>query len=56
MVTIVDPHIKRDSDYFVHNEATLRNYYVKNADGGEYEGSCWPGFTSVYHLPDEVRL
>ncbi|KAM8938957.1 neutral alpha-glucosidase AB isoform 1-T1 [Pelodytes ibericus] len=43
MVTIVDPHIKVDSAYRIHNEIRSRNYYVKNKDGGDYEGWCWPG-------------
>ncbi|KAL0994088.1 hypothetical protein UPYG_G00117620 [Umbra pygmaea] len=43
MVTIVDPHIKVDSSYKIHNEIRSRGYYVKNKDGGDYEGWCWPG-------------
>lgn len=46
MVTISDPHIKRSDDYHVHREATDRGYYVKNAQGGVYEGHCWPGSSS----------
>jgi mannosyl-oligosaccharide alpha-1,3-glucosidase len=46
MVTIVDPHIKRDSGYSVHNEATDRGLYIKNKDGADYDGSCWPGSSS----------
>ena len=44
LVTIVDPHIKRDSGYYVHSEAAANGYYVKRADGhSDYEGHCWPG-------------
>ncbi|XP_065140489.2 neutral alpha-glucosidase AB isoform X2 [Paramisgurnus dabryanus] len=43
LVAIVDPHIKVDSGYKVHNEISSRNLYVKNKDGGDYEGWCWPG-------------
>ncbi|CAG0904585.1 unnamed protein product [Cyprideis torosa] len=44
MVTIVDPHIKRDSSYFLHNDATSKGLYVKQSDGvTDYEGWCWPG-------------
>ena len=43
MVTIIDPHIKKDDNYFVHKEATEKGYYVKNKDGADYEGWCWPG-------------
>ncbi|KAJ8338004.1 hypothetical protein SKAU_G00369700 [Synaphobranchus kaupii] len=37
------PHIKVDSGYKIHNEIRSRNFYVKNKDGGDYEGWCWPG-------------
>uniref|UniRef100_A0A4W4HD97 Glycoside hydrolase family 31 N-terminal domain-containing protein n=1 Tax=Electrophorus electricus TaxID=8005 RepID=A0A4W4HD97_ELEEL len=43
MVAIVDPHIKVDSGYKIHNEIRDKNFYVKNKDGGDYEGWCWPG-------------
>ena len=38
MVTIVDPHIKRDSNYFLHNDAENNDYYVKMKDGKVFEG------------------
>ncbi|XP_065129980.2 neutral alpha-glucosidase AB [Paramisgurnus dabryanus] len=43
MVTIVDPHIKVDSGYKIHNEITSKDFYTKSKDGGNYEGWCWPG-------------
>lgn len=43
LVAIVDPHIKVDSDYKIHSEIRSKNLYVKNKDGGDYEGWCWPG-------------
>ncbi|PWV01516.1 putative alpha glucosidase II subunit [Trypanosoma cruzi] len=47
LVTIKDPHVKRESGYFVHEEALKGNHYVKNADGTDaYEGKCWPGASS----------
>ncbi|KAJ7374235.1 hypothetical protein OS493_007312 [Desmophyllum pertusum] len=46
MVTIIDPHIKREGGYHIHEEATSLGYYVKNKDGGEYENWCWPGTSS----------
>ena len=33
MVTIVDPHIKRDDQFPVHKEATSKGYYIKTKDG-----------------------
>lgn len=38
MVIIIDPHIKREGGYFVHEDATNLGYYVKNKDGKDYEG------------------
>lgn len=46
LVTIIDPHIKRDTNYFLHNDAISGDYYVKNKDGDIYEGWCWPGSSS----------
>ena len=43
MVTIVDPHIKVDSSYKIHKEIRSKDFYIKNKDGGDYEGWCWPG-------------
>lgn len=43
---IIDPHIKRDESYFLHQECTALNYYVKNAEGTDFEGDCWPGPSS----------
>eukprot|EP00731_Ephydatia_muelleri_P027270 Em0019g143a len=53
MVTIVDPHIKRESGYHVHEEADANNYYIKKADGSlAYEGWCWPGTSSWVDFAD----
>lgn len=47
MVTIIDPHIKRDDKYYIHKEATAKGYYVKEKDGKkDYDGWCWPGSSS----------
>lgn len=43
---IIDPHIKRDGGYFFHNDCTDKGYYIKNKDGKDYEGWCWPGAAS----------
>ncbi|XP_077433473.1 neutral alpha-glucosidase AB isoform X2 [Vanacampus margaritifer] len=52
MVTIVDPHIKVDSGYKIHNEIKSQGFYTKNKDGGDYEGWCWPGSAGY---PDFTR-
>lgn len=38
MVTIVDPHIKRDSDYKIFKTAEDKGYYVKKPNGEDYDG------------------
>jgi mannosyl-oligosaccharide alpha-1,3-glucosidase len=47
MVVIIDPHLKRTSDYPVYKEASERGVLVKPKGGeGEYEGWCWSGSSS----------
>ncbi|KAF8435139.1 alpha-glucosidase [Boletus edulis BED1] len=47
MVVIVDPHLKRESDYSVYKMASDLAVLVKPKSGeGEYEGWCWPGSSS----------
>ena len=56
MVTIVDPHIKRDDSYYIHKEATEKGYYVKDATERDYDGWCWPGSSSYLDmLSPEIR-
>ncbi|KAK3411343.1 hypothetical protein EUGRSUZ_I00112 [Eucalyptus grandis] len=56
MVTIVDPHIKRDESYHIHKEASKNGYYVKDASGNDFEGWCWPGSSSyIDMLSPEIR-
>lgn len=38
LTVIIDPHIKRDSGYFFHNDCTDRSYYTKTREGKDYEG------------------
>lgn len=52
LVVIIDPHIKRDASYFIHNDATSYGYYVKTRDGKDYEGWCWPGSSSYLDFFD----
>ncbi|KAK2464426.1 hypothetical protein APHAL10511_003574 [Amanita phalloides] len=46
MVVIIDPHLKRASDYPVYQQASELGLLVKNKDNGEYEGWCWSGSSS----------
>ncbi|VDM44201.1 unnamed protein product [Toxocara canis] len=48
MVTIIDPHIKKDDNFHVYKDAKDLGYFVKDKDGtADYEGHCWPG-ASMY--------
>lgn len=56
MVTIVDPHIKRDSSYRIHKEASEKGHYVKDATGKDFDGWCWPGSSSYLDMVNpEIR-
>ncbi|KAI6190429.1 Glycosyl hydrolase, family 31 [Aphelenchoides bicaudatus] len=47
IVTIVDPHVKKEESYDLYRLAKERGYFVKNADGeSEFVGDCWPGQSS----------
>jgi alpha 1,3-glucosidase len=43
MVTIVDPHIKKDDDYYISRQAKGLDIFVKDKSGADFEGMCWPG-------------
>ncbi|DBA85180.1 TPA: hypothetical protein ACH3X2_005892 [Trebouxia sp. C0005] len=47
LVTIIDPHIKRDSSYYIYKEGQEKGLYVMNKDKQEFDGWCWPG-SSAY--------
>ena len=54
MVTIIDPHIKRDEKYYIHKEATAKGLYIKDKDGvNDYDGWCWPGSSSYLDFTAE---
>ena len=46
LVTLSDPHFKVEEGYFVYDEATANDYFIKNLDGTNYEDQCWPGTSS----------
>ena len=46
LVAIIDPHIKRKEEYWVYKEAEKKDLMIKNAEGGIYDGWCWPGSSS----------
>lgn len=44
MVTIIDPHIKKEDGYPIYKDAKDLGLYVKKSDGTtDFEGHCWPG-------------
>ena len=54
MVTIIDPHIKRDDQYYIHKEATAKGLYIKDSTGKkDYDGWCWPGSSSYLDFTAE---
>ncbi|ORY06296.1 hypothetical protein K493DRAFT_252011 [Basidiobolus meristosporus CBS 931.73] len=46
LVTIVDPHIKREDNYYIFEEAKKNDLFIKNSDGSDFDGWCWPGSSS----------
>lgn len=55
MVTIIDPHIKRDNNYYIHKEATEKGLYIKDKTGKkDYDGWCWPGSSSYLDFTNEM--
>lgn len=48
MVTIIDPHIKVDSNYKIYSEAKAADYFIKDKHGNTMEGWCWPGMKFFY--------
>ncbi|KAJ3076798.1 hypothetical protein HDU98_000098 [Podochytrium sp. JEL0797] len=43
MVTIVDPHLKADTNYPVAANAKSLGLLVQNKDRADFDGWCWPG-------------
>jgi alpha-glucosidase len=56
LVTITDPHIKKEPGYKPYDEGMAHDYFVHNPDGSVYVGEVWPG-ESVFpdFTRDEVR-
>ncbi|XP_031633409.1 neutral alpha-glucosidase AB-like [Contarinia nasturtii] len=46
LAIIIDPHIKVSRSYKIHNDCSNRGYYVKNKNGNNFKGTCWPGQSS----------
>ncbi|CAJ1409212.1 unnamed protein product [Effrenium voratum] len=46
LVTIIDPHIKKDSGYDVYKKMQSHDFFTKTKDKQLYDGWCWPGTSS----------
>ncbi|OWZ10062.1 Neutral alpha-glucosidase [Phytophthora megakarya] len=51
MVTIIDPHIKvsqskDNKPYYIHTEAEELGLFIKDEQGNDFKGWCWPGESS----------
>ncbi|GET87716.1 alpha glucosidase II subunit, putative [Leishmania tarentolae] len=46
LVSVRDPHVKRDKEYYVHKEAQNGGHYVRDSSGRDYIGKSYPGNSS----------
>ncbi|MDD7885384.1 TIM-barrel domain-containing protein [Flavivirga sp. 57AJ16] len=51
-VYMIDPGVKTEPGYFVYDQGTDGNHWIKNADGSEFNGQVWP---PVVSFPDFTR-
>ncbi len=55
-VTMIDPGLKIDRDYWVYKQAMDNDYFCKRADGPHFKGKVWPGDCKFPDFTDpEVR-
>lgn len=52
LISIIDPGVKKDEDYFMYKEGMEMDAFAHDADGSVYENAVWPG-TSVF--PDFTK-
>ena len=43
MVTVIDPHLKKDKEYQVYSEAKDQGFLMTAFNDAEYSYFCWPG-------------
>lgn len=51
-IWMIDPGIKAEEGYFVYDQGTAANAWVRNAAGEVYKGEVWPGWCTY---PDYTR-
>lgn len=54
MVTIVDPHVKRDHSYYIFSQAEQAKHFVLNKHRSDFDGWCWPGQSSYLDVTSPV--
>lgn len=52
LVPIIDAGVKIEDGYSVYEEGVEKNYFCKNAEGGDFVGTVWPGRV---HFPDFLQ-
>ena len=52
LVPIIDAGVKIEDGYPVYEEGVQKNYFCKNAEGGDFVGAVWPGRV---HFPDFLQ-
>ncbi|MBR1482814.1 MAG: alpha-glucosidase [Ruminococcus sp.] len=52
LIPIIDAGVKQEDGYAVYEEGKEKGYYVKTADGSDFEGGVWPG---IVGFPDFLR-
>lgn len=52
LVPIIDAGVKIERGYAVYEEGVKKNYFCKNAEGGNFVGAVWPGRV---HFPDFLQ-
>lgn len=56
LISIIDPGVKKDENYYMYNEGMKIDAFAHDADGSVYENAVWPG-TAVFpdFTKEEVR-
>ncbi len=52
VITIIDPGVKADTNYFVAKEGVKKDLFAKYPDGKYYEGEVWPSWA---YFPDFTK-
>jgi len=57
LVTIIDPHVKEDPEFFLYKEASQRGVLVRKADKkSPYSGRCWPEYSGWIDFLNPLSL